>query len=65
VPLAPCTAIAALPVEALADAAIASVAVPPLGTVNGLCGLDVTPDGMPLSVTYTSPENPCSACTLT
>jgi hypothetical protein len=41
------------------------VQLPPLWTVNGLCGFVVIPDGMPLNVICTSPENPFSDCTLT
>ena len=64
-PLAPCTETEELPTAAEAAAPIKTVVLPPLGTVNGLCGFAVTPAGMPLRVICTSPEKPLSACTLT
>jgi len=48
-----------------ADALSRRVVLPPLVTLNGLCGLAVTPDGSPLTIACTSPEKPLSACTLT
>ena len=62
-PLAPCAVIEILPVAAVADAPNSSVALDPLCTENGLCGLQLTPEGRPLRVTCTEPENPFSGCT--
>jgi hypothetical protein len=55
----------ALPAEAFSEAPSISMAIPPLATVNGLCGLAVAPEGMPVRLICILPEKPFNGCTPT
>jgi hypothetical protein len=61
-PLAACTEMEALPAKAFSEAPSISMAIPQLATVNGLCGVAITPEGMPVRSIWTLPEKPFNGC---